>query len=199
LPVPRGAGRIKKILSRAGQNASFGDFSVVNANDPSAGPTGAESLGRLLDGHGAALRLYARQFCDCPEDVVQEGLFDLVRQATPPGDVVAWLYRAVRNKAINAARSAHRRRRHETEAAGRHAAWFVPVAGDEAESQTATAALRELPLEQREVVVAYVWGNLTFREIGRLTGVSDSTAHRRYLAALAALRERLTGICAKND
>jgi DNA-directed RNA polymerase specialized sigma24 family protein len=52
-----------------------------------------------------------------------------------------------------------------------------------------------LPLEQRETLVAHLWGGLTFEQIGELTGVSSSTAHRRYLAGLSALRERLRVTC----
>jgi RNA polymerase sigma-70 factor (ECF subfamily) len=39
---------------------------------------------------------------------------------------------------------------------------------------------------------------LTFEQIGELTGVSSSTAHRRYLAGLSALRERLRVPCPKD-
>ncbi len=38
-----------------------------------------ELLSRLLDEHSAALVLYAQQFCDCPEDVVQEALIHLTQ------------------------------------------------------------------------------------------------------------------------
>jgi DNA-directed RNA polymerase specialized sigma24 family protein len=50
-----------------------------------------------------------------------------------------------------------------------------------------------LPLEQREVVVARIWGGLTFEELAHLVGCSLPTAHRRYQAGLVALRERLKG------
>ena len=81
---------------------------------PAAGP---ELLGRLLDAHGAALTLYARQWCGTPEDVVQEAFVQLARQSCLPDQAVAWLYRVVRNTAISAARSDSRRRRHEAAAA----------------------------------------------------------------------------------
>ena len=37
----------------------------------------SDLLGRLLDQHAAALTLYARQWCDTPEDVVQEAFLKL--------------------------------------------------------------------------------------------------------------------------
>ena len=45
------------------------------------------------------------------EDVVHEAFIKLVRQHRPPEDAVAWLYRVVRNGAIDQPRSARRRMR----------------------------------------------------------------------------------------
>src|SRR5438874_331573 len=74
-------------------------------------------LGRLVDEHGPALTLYARQWTDVPEDVVQEAFVKLVGQARAPERIVAWLYRVVRNGAVSAARARLRRFRHEATAA----------------------------------------------------------------------------------
>ena len=157
-------------------------------------PMGPESLARLLDGHAAALVLYARQWCVAPEDVVQEAFVKLAAQRRPPANPVAWLHRVVRNGALSAARADQRRRRHESAAAARRPAWFVSSTAD-LDASAAARALERLPGDQRETVVAHVWGGLTFEQIGELTGVSASTAHRRYLAALEALRERLDAPC----
>ncbi len=173
---------------------------MVSGHNSNASRTiGPELLGRLLDRHGAALALYARQLCDSPEDVVQEALIELAGQSALPDDAVAWLYRVVRNKAISASRSAGRRKRHETLAAQRRAGWFEPSTGDLLDAGAAASALESLPIEQREVVVARIWGGLSFQEIGRLVGVSDSAAHRRYEAALTALRQKLRVPCPKNE
>jgi RNA polymerase sigma-70 factor (ECF subfamily) len=153
-----------------------------------------ETLGRLVDEHAAALVLYARQWCAAPEDVVQEALLKLVTQRSPPTRPVAWLYRVVRNSAVSAARAAGRRRRHETAAAGRQA-WFTGGAEAGLDVDSAAEALGALPLEQREVIVAHLWGRLTFDEIGKLVGTGSSTVHRRYAAGLESLRERLGVTC----
>jgi RNA polymerase sigma-70 factor (ECF subfamily) len=58
-----------------------------------------------------------------------------------------------------------------------------------------TAKLGELPPEQREVIVAHVWGGLSFSEIGELVGTSSSSAHRLYQEGLANLRDRMEGPC----
>jgi len=48
-----------------------------------------------------------------------------------------------------------------------------------------------LPLEEREVIIARIWGGLTFAEIAELVNCSLPTAHRRFQAGLMQLRERL--------
>jgi RNA polymerase sigma factor (sigma-70 family) len=160
---------------------------------------GPHLLGRLIDEHAGALMLFARQWCSCAEDVVQEAFVRLAAQSLPPENVAGWLYRTVRNAAISAVRSDRRRQRHETTAAIRKPSWFVPSEEAALDGEAATAALERLPVELRETVVAHLWGGLTFGQIGELTGVSPSTAHRRYLQALDALRERLRVPCPKRN
>jgi RNA polymerase sigma-70 factor (ECF subfamily) len=155
-------------------------------------------LGRLFDAHARALRLYARQWCDEgeAEDLVQEAF---VRLATLPGEpdqVNAWLHRVVRNEAISRARSRSRRRRRETHASGREA-WFAAV-DEQIDAQIATRHLAELDPDCREVIVARIWGGLSFDQIARLQGCSLTTAHRRYHDGLARLQTRLEAPCATN-
>ncbi len=160
---------------------------------------GPELLARLLDERGPALELYARQWCDTPADVVQEALVQLVRQPAVPPELLAWLYRTVRNGAISARRAADRRQRHERAAASAGASWFAADPAGGLDPQAAGEALAGLPLEQREVIVAHLWGGLKFEEIADLAGTSASTAHRRYQAGLAALRQKLGVPCSQND
>lgn len=153
-----------------------------------------EQFTRVVDQHAAALTLYARQWCAAPEDVVQEAFLKLAAQRPSPDNPVAWLYRVVRNGALTAARAAKRRRHYEN-AAAKAENWFLPSGFAGLDAEVATAALAALPLEQRETIVAHLWGGLTFEQIGDLCGVGASTAHRRYVAALTALRERLGVPC----
>jgi RNA polymerase sigma-70 factor (ECF subfamily) len=162
---------------------------------------GPEQLGQLIDRHAASLALYARHWCSVPEDVVQEAFVKLAGQRPAPTDPVAWLYRVVRNGAISAGRSARRRRQREAEAATQRgaASWFLAAdPGLPEVAETATAALRDLPDEQRESIVAHLWGGLTFAQIADLLGSSPSTVHRWYLAGLARLRERM-GVSCPNE
>jgi RNA polymerase sigma-70 factor (ECF subfamily) len=143
--------------------------------------------------------LYARQWCHAPEDVVQEAVLKLMRQVPPPENIVGWIYRVVRNGAISASRRARRRGRREAAAAHRCEPWFDPSDGRRLDADTATAALKQLPIEQREVIVARLWGGLTLQQIAELAGSSTSTVHRQYQSGLSALRERLCAGCPKKS
>lgn len=153
---------------------------------------GPDSLTELVDRHAAALVLYARQWCGSPEDVVQAAFLKLARQTATLETPIPWLYRVVRNGAIDAGRAERRRRKYETQAAADAPTWFLPSddpAGLDAEA--ATKALALLPSETREIVVAHLWGGLTFEQIANLVGGSASTCYRRYAAALDTLRRTL--------
>jgi len=147
----------------------------------------------LVDTHGPALVLYARQWCRVPEDVVQDALLKLVALRQSPRSVVPWLYQVVRNAAIDAQRSA--RRRQERESAMRPTRWFVEPQVDGLDAATAVAALERLPLEQREVIVARLWGGLSFEQIAEVSGTSASTAFRRFDAGVSTLRRDMGVVC----
>jgi DNA-directed RNA polymerase specialized sigma24 family protein len=106
-----------------------------------------ETVTRLWDEHGPALVLYAQQWCETPEDAVQDAFLMLVRQVVPPDHPVGWLYRVVRNQAISAARRGGRRSRREAAAAGFGKPWFLVSAGDRLDAAAATEALKHLPPE----------------------------------------------------
>ena len=67
-------------------------------------PVTPELLGRLLDEHGGALVLFAAQWTATPDDCLQEALVEFVKQPTLPHNPAAWLFRVVRNRAIEGAR-----------------------------------------------------------------------------------------------
>jgi RNA polymerase sigma-70 factor (ECF subfamily) len=153
-----------------------------------------QELARLVDGHSAALVLYARQWCSSPEDVVQDAFLALVRQRQQPRDAVAWLYKVVRNGALDVAKMARRRQRRES-AVARPEQWFVEPAVDGLDAAAAVAALQGLPAEQREIIVARHWGGLSFEQVADAVGCSASTAFRRYTAGIDGLRLQLGVSC----
>jgi RNA polymerase sigma-70 factor (ECF subfamily) len=153
----------------------------------------ATTLARLLDRYAAALVLYARQWCAAPEDVVQDAFLALTTRSAVPEPVAPWLFRVVRNRAISTARAERRRRRREQDAGGRRCPWFRDDPGGELDAAALRDSLAELPAEQCEIIVAHLWGGLTFEEAGALAGCSTSMAYRRYIAGVEALRARLGG------
>src|SRR6266852_3759286 len=140
-----------------------------------------EELSRLYREHAPALRLYARQWQADGEDLVQDAFVKLAQQSPVPEKILPWLYRVVRNGVLAAGRGAARRRQRQDRVRAPEA-WFA-TDDDQLDGKEATRLLIELPLEQREVLVARVWGGLTFDEVARLAGCSLPTAHRRYQAA----------------
>src|SRR6476660_9399970 len=87
-----------------------------------------DRLTRMFVERAAALVLYARQWLDddvaSAEDVVQEALTALLVERRNVVDPVPWMYRAVRNAAIDQARSTKRRRKREHAVAESRREWF---------------------------------------------------------------------------
>ncbi len=110
-----------------------------------------------------------------------------------PTDPPAWLYRVVRNAALDAAKMA--RRREKREATAKPDCWFVEPEIDGLDAEHAVQALGRLPDELRETIVARLWGGLTFEQIAAVSGVSASSAFRRYEAGIASLQEALGESC----
>lgn len=167
-------------------------------------PIDAAELREIIDRHGAALVLHARQWCYGPDDAVQEALFDLSQKCPTPEDPVGWIYQAVKWRAMNFARSEKRRAAHHRAAAEadgkRNSAghvdscaaetWFAPShsAISTEELQSNIELLKPL---DREILIARVWGDLSFAQISMLVERPLSTVHRRYTAALIELQQRL--------
>ena len=73
--------------------------------------------------------------------------------------------------------------------------WFRADAGWTIDPAEVAAVLATLPVEQREIIVAHVWGGLTFEQIAEIIETSSSTAQRHYQAGILTLRERLGAVC----
>ncbi len=149
-----------------------------------------QELFELLSG---PLVLYARGWCDYPDDAVQEAFIDLANCSSDPKSPHAWLYTTTRRKAQNIARSEHRRRRHQRRAGEQADHWFRDSSlSTEWLPEDVAAALQQLSSDQREVVVARVWGELSFEQLAEVLDCSLSSAHRRYSAALKQLESLLS-------
>lgn len=160
-------------------------------------PIDPRQLHELVQSHGSGLVLYARQWCTSPDDALQEALLDLATLETAPNDPIGWLFKTVRCKAINLSRSWQRRDKHERAAAQQRDVWFERDPVDAIQSGELEAMLEELDAVDREIVVARVWGGMSFEQIGQLVNLSASTVHRHYQHALEQLQLKLYGTAKK--
>jgi RNA polymerase sigma factor (sigma-70 family) len=171
----------------------------TNDRPTDGGPIGPKLLGRLLDEHGPALALYAGQWTDAADDCVQEALVELARQATRPENLRAWLFRVVKHRALNMARSDRRRREREDRAAESRFVALRRQSGDAFDELEISEALDSLDAVEREVIVMRIWGGMTFAEIAAALKSSTSNVHRRYQHGLEALRQKLETPCPANE
>lgn len=149
--------------------------------------------------YGPKLLLCARQWTQSSadaEDVVQEAFVRYWRnQRHLPGDPMALLVTSVRRTALDLARRDSRRSNREERSAegdsdGR--ALFETRLEHDERRQAVEEGLRRLPVEQREVLVLKIWGELTFQQIAVELTIPANTAASRYRYALAALRQQMT-------
>jgi RNA polymerase sigma-70 factor (ECF subfamily) len=112
----------------------------------------------------------------------------LVKSVITPDDPRSYLYRAVRNATLNVQRSRSRHVELDSEPA-----WFEGSSGNTGEGLAVEAALKELPNEQRDVIVLRIWGGMTLEEAAAVLEIPANTAASRYRYGLARLRERLRG------
>lgn len=146
----------------------------------------ADQIAALYDRHARGLAFYASQWTELADDCVQEAFCELARQKQPPHHAAAWLFRVVRNRALNSNRGESRRRRRERLSAKLERA---PTEGPTSLDRVLVAeALDLLDDELREVIFLRIWSNLTLSEIAEMLGSSTATIHRRYHTALEQLK-----------
>ena len=119
------------------------------------------------------------------EDVLHQVFLEMLGRISMPDEPRPYLFRAVRNRALNFRRGNQRLSPLD------HHEWLVKT---EATMQAAVAiekAMRDLPAEQREVVVMKVWGEMTLEEMATVLEIPANTVASRYRYALAKLREFL--------
>jgi len=147
-----------------------------------------EEVRELYDEHGRALLAYACALLRDPsaaEDVLHQVFLNLLKgKAAMNGQPAPYLFRAVRNTALNHIRGQSR----EVEL-GDRAVWLESPDGSAETSIALQSALKALPDEQREIVVLKVWGQLTFEEAAAVMGISPNTAASRYRYGIEKLKE----------
>jgi len=148
-----------------------------------------EDVQELYQNHGAALLAYASALLgdrSAAEDALQQVFLKLLSGRVPaPAQARPYLFRAVRNTALNS----HRARARIVPLDDQQ--WLARPAGMIDAGVEVEKAMRALPQEQREVVVMRVWGEMTLEEIATVLDVPANTVASRYRYALDKLREIL--------
>jgi RNA polymerase sigma-70 factor, ECF subfamily len=145
-----------------------------------------EEVQALYQQHGPALLLYARSLLgrrDVADDVLQQVFMKLLEQNSIPEETRPYLFRAIRNVALNWIRSESK----QVDLAEIDP-WFEAPHRDHATRVSLTVELMRVPEDQRQVLVLHIWGGLSFEEIGNVLDVSANTVASRYRYALQKLR-----------
>jgi RNA polymerase sigma-70 factor (ECF subfamily) len=144
----------------------------------------------LYQRHGPALLAYATGLLgsrSSAEDVLHQVFLGLLSKVERPTEPRPYLFKAVRNRALNSRCSGARMvplHDHDQQ-------WLVKPQGMMEAGIEVERALRDLPSEQREVVLMRVWGEMTLEEIATMLDVPANTVASRYRYALGKLREIL--------
>ncbi len=151
-----------------------------------------------LDLHGRTLVAYAKQWVHShsdAEDIVQDAFLRFWRSQKTVRDPLAYLYVCVRRSAMDWFRSKRHRAilgASTNVAKDLDNSIFAENKPEQHELQAVIdAALEQLPLEQREVLIMKIWGGLTFRQISEAVKISPNTTASRYRYALKNLRRHL--------
>jgi len=148
-----------------------------------------EEVQRFYQDHGSALLLYACSLLGrkhAAEDVLHQVFMKLLEQNTMPGEPRPYLFRAVRNAALNVMRQESK----DVDVTDIEP-WFEAPQQDHAANLTLKAELVQISVEQRQVLVMHLWGGLSFEEIGKVLDIPANTSASRYRYAIQKLRERM--------
>jgi RNA polymerase sigma-70 factor (ECF subfamily) len=151
-----------------------------------SGKLDREQVKRLYEQHSRGLIAYACAFLPgfaAAEDVLHQVFERLLRGGIEiEGSPIPYLYRAVRNAALNDVR---KRSRDVT----LDDAWLEGPPGMGEGAIVLQSALQQLPTEQREVITLHIWGQMTFEEVATTLGIPAKTAESRYRYGLSKLKD----------
>jgi len=159
-------------------------------------------LQRALEGvyweHRQGLYTLALSVTRCSsraEDAVQDAFERLWRLRAPPkGELVPYVFAAVRNAAVDQMRRTAGMIQPPEDAsifAGRSADPAADMIDAEQREQV-RQAVESLPDDQRQAVILHLYAGLTFEEIGVMLEEPLPTVASRYRRALERLRQRLS-------
>ncbi len=153
-----------------------------------------EELERVFRRHERSLFVCALAITrsrELAEDAVQEAFYRLFRMAVDPENVKAYVYRSVRNAAVDQAS------RFPLDGQPLNESFFdlkenpVEVAVRGEFERRVEDALRRVSPDERETILQHIYGDLTFREIAELREVSINTVASWYRRGMEKLRTEL--------
>ncbi|HEX4999891.1 MAG TPA: sigma-70 family RNA polymerase sigma factor [Terriglobia bacterium] len=154
-------------------------------------PIDRNEVRQLYERQSRGLLAYACSFTAsfaAAEDALHQVFERLLRgDIEITGSAESYLYRAIRNTSLNQIRGRSRETELDDDISSR---WFDSPPGLEQTALELQSSLRDLPEEQREVVLMHIWGGMTFEEISVALGTSPNTAASRYRYGLSKLREQ---------
>ncbi len=156
-------------------------------------------LERLYDEHAQAVFAFLLNFTRHEADtcdLLQELFIRLAKRPellTGVRDERAFLLRLAHNLAIDMVRRRGSREKQHEQLAAENVILFASAttADETAFRQALSAALGEIPPDQRAVLYLKLWEGLTFEQIAELLTIPLNTAASRYRYGIDKLRERL--------
>lgn len=145
-------------------------------------PIDAVSLGKILDKYWPILVEWIGGTREGSEDIVQAAFIKLAAEDPPPENCAAWLFTVVKRLAINEKISHSKRRLRETNVGSRKV-----QAADTSNEIEIRDLLNSLDIREKEIIIAKIWGELTFDEIGKLFGEPKASIWRSYKVGLSKL------------
>ena len=158
--------------------------------------TQSESTWQTYIGHRRELVGYARSLVKdaaLAEDAVHDAVLEVAQSRTPKHDLKAYLFRAVRNRALRLLS----RNGRETRAANDHFTDLLePKQADsdvvqEENAKRVVQQLARVGQDEREVIFLHLYGDLKFREIAALMDTPLGTVTARYRRGLEKLANNL--------
>jgi RNA polymerase sigma-70 factor (ECF subfamily) len=147
-------------------------------------PIDPNNLEKLLDRYWPVLVQWVGGAHDGAEDIVQAAFIKLAVEEPQPTNCVAWLFTVTKRLAINERLSQSKRRSRES-----HAVLHRTVSMDLSQEMELRDLLNTLEEREREVLIARLWGDLTFDQIGSVFRESKASIWRTYQSGLLKLRE----------
>ena len=147
---------------------------------------------RIYDQYGAQLFTYALAVTSCPnlaEDAIHEAFCRGFRLTEAPRNLKAYMFRSVRNAAIDQLRQRGRTKSLSSDYIFDSSAGPRELAEERQFKHQVAKALLKLSEDERETIVQHLYADLTFQEIADLRERPIGTVTSWYRRGLAKMKD----------